>query len=114
MKLEAKKLLFDVVTACQDVERFTAGKAFNDYLEDDMLRSAVERKFEVIGEALIRLRVRDQETFQRINAGQRAIAFRNRVVHGYDAIDNQTVWETIRNDLPALKSEAEQLLNAEG
>ena len=38
MKLEAKKLLFDVMEACRDVERFTAGKAFRDYLEDGMLR----------------------------------------------------------------------------
>ena len=113
MKLEAKKLLFDVIKACWDVERFTAGKAFNDYLEDGMLRAAVERKFEVIGEALVRLRARDQETFQRISSGQRAIEFRNRVVHGYDAIDHQTVWETVRNDLPSLKLESEQLLSGD-
>jgi uncharacterized protein with HEPN domain len=97
MKLEAKKLLFDVIKACRDVERFTAGKAFNDYLEEEMLRAAVERKFEVIGEAFVRLRARDRETFQRISAGQRAIAFRNRVVHGYDAIDHQTVWDSLGN-----------------
>jgi uncharacterized protein with HEPN domain len=42
MKLEAKKLLLDVIQACRDVERFTARKAFNDYLEDGMLRAAVE------------------------------------------------------------------------
>ena len=38
------------------------------------------------------------------------ITFRNRLIHGYDAIDHQTVWETVRNDLPTLKAEAEQLL----
>jgi uncharacterized protein with HEPN domain len=113
MKLKAKKLLFDVVTGCRDIEEFAAGKAPNDYLENGMLRAAVERKFEVIGEALVRLRAEDQETFQRISAGQRAIAFRNRLVHGYDSIDHQTVWETVRNDLPLLKAEAEQLLGDE-
>jgi len=44
MKLEAKKLLFDVITACRDFEDFTAGKAFYDYLENEMLRTAVEHK----------------------------------------------------------------------
>jgi hypothetical protein len=51
MKLEAKKLLFDVITACRDIEQFTAGKTFGDYLGSELLRSAVERKFGIIGEA---------------------------------------------------------------
>jgi len=109
----SEKLPFDVITACRDIAEFTASKAFNDYLENEMLRAAVERKFEVISEALVRLRAKDQETFQRISASQRAIAFRNRLVHGYDAIDHQIVWETVQNDLPTLKVEAEQLLGDE-
>jgi uncharacterized protein with HEPN domain len=110
MKLEAKKLLFDVVTACRDIEQFTAGKTLGEYLGSELLRSAVERKFGIIGEALVRLRARDRDTFDRINVSEDAIAFRNRLVHGYDAIDHQTVWETVKNDLPDLKIEAEQLL----
>ena len=113
MKLETKKLLFDVIKACNDIQEFTIGRALADYLASEMLRAAVERKFEIIGEALFRLRAKDQETFQQISASQRAIAFRNRLVHGYNAIDHQTVWETVRNDLPTLKAEAEQLLGDE-
>ena len=113
MKLEAKKLLFDVIKACDDVEQFTTGKALDDYLAGEMLRAAVERKFEIIGEALVRLRAKDEETFRQISASQQAIAFRNRLIHGYDAIDHQTVWETVRNDLPTLKAEAERLLAEE-
>ena len=60
-----------------------------------MLHATVERKFEVIGEALVRMRAKDQQPFQRISASQRAISFQNRLVHGYDAIDHQTVWETV-------------------
>jgi uncharacterized protein with HEPN domain len=110
MKLETKKLLFDVIIACREVEQFAAGKDYNDYIENEMLRAAVERKFEVIGEALVRLRAKDQQTFLGISASQHAISFRNRLIHGYDAIDHRTVWETVRNDLPRLKAEAEQLL----
>jgi Ribonuclease HepT-like len=68
MKLEAKKLLFDVITACRDIVQFTAGKTFGDYLVSELLRSAVERKFGIIGEALVRLRAKDSDTFDRINA----------------------------------------------
>jgi uncharacterized protein with HEPN domain len=110
MKLEAKKLLFDVITACRDIEQFTAGKTLGDYLDSELLRSAVERKFGIIGEALVRLRAKDRDTFDRIKVSEDAIAFRNRLVHGYDAVDHQTVWETVKNDLPDLKIEAEQLL----
>jgi hypothetical protein len=53
MKLEAKKLLFDVIKACSNVEEFTAGKAYDDYLASEMLGAAVERKFEAIYEALV-------------------------------------------------------------
>lgn len=113
MKLEAKKLLFDVIKACDDVEQFTTGKALDDYLAGEMLRAAVERKFEIIGEALVRLRAKDEETFRQISASQQAITFRNRLIHGYDAIDHQTVWETVRNDLPTLKAEAEHQLAEE-
>ena len=52
MSLESLKYLYDVQTAAEWIERFAAGKNYSDYLSDDMLRSAVERQFEVIGEAL--------------------------------------------------------------
>jgi uncharacterized protein with HEPN domain len=114
MKLEANKLLLDVTDACRDVEHFTAQTTLDDYLASELLRAAVERKFEIIGEALIRLRQKDPETFLRISAGRQAVAFRNRLVHGYDVIDHETVWQTVQNDLPKLKAEAEQLLGENG
>jgi uncharacterized protein with HEPN domain len=110
MKLEAKKLLLDVIEACRDVKEFTQQSSLRHYLGSELLRSAVERKFEIIGEALVRLREKDPETFLKINAGKRAIGFRNRLVHGYDTINHETVWHTVQNDLSALKAEAEQLL----
>lgn len=52
MQRETKKYLFDVQQACRRIERFTAGKLFADYVADELLKSAVERQFEIIGEAL--------------------------------------------------------------
>ncbi|HEX6564495.1 MAG TPA: HepT-like ribonuclease domain-containing protein, partial [Chthoniobacterales bacterium] len=99
MKLEAKKLLLDMADACRNVEQFTTQSTLNDYLASELLRSAVERKFEIIGEALVRLRQKDPETFLKISSGNQAIAFRNRLVHGYDVIDHETVWRTVQTDL---------------
>jgi uncharacterized protein with HEPN domain len=51
MRLETKKLLFDAHSAAKLIQRFTEGRSFTDYAEDPMMRSAVERQFEIIGEA---------------------------------------------------------------
>jgi addiction module HigA family antidote len=55
MRLEARKYLRDIQVAAERIERFTRGKGFEQYLADEMLRSAVERQFSIIGEALSRL-----------------------------------------------------------
>lgn len=53
MKLpEVRKYLFDIAEACGLIEEFVAGKSFEDYTQDRMLRSAVERQLEIVGEAL--------------------------------------------------------------
>jgi len=55
MRLEAKKYLLDIQASAALVASFTAGRNFDAYASDAMLRSAVERQFEIIGEALRRL-----------------------------------------------------------
>jgi len=54
MRLEARKYLRDIQVAAERIERFTRGRGFEQYLADEMLRSAVERQFSIIGEALSR------------------------------------------------------------
>ena len=85
-------------------------KSLDDYLADDLLRPAIERQFEIIGEALVWLRRVDPETLDLTRDHAQIIAFRNVLVHGYDAIDHRRVWDAIQNSLPALYGTVVSLL----
>jgi uncharacterized protein with HEPN domain len=75
-----------------------------------MLRSAVERQFEIIGEALTKLAKIDQETTNLISEHRRIIAFRNILIHGYAQIDERLVWGVLDSKLPTLSKEVKRLL----
>ena len=78
-----------------------------------MLRSAVERQFEIIGEALTKLTKADQETAALISEHRRIIAFRNILIHGYAQIDDRLVWGVVESKLPTLSQEMKKLLEEE-
>jgi uncharacterized protein with HEPN domain len=110
MRLESKKYLFDIKQAADLLADFTRAKSFENFQEDPMLRSAVERQFEVIGEALSQLAKADQETAALISEYRRIIAFRNILIHGYAQIDDRLVWGVLDSKLPTLSREVEKLL----
>jgi uncharacterized protein with HEPN domain len=92
------------------VSDFTAGRSLQDYASDPMLRSAVERQFEVIGEAMKRLTQADAEIAARMTYAERIIAFRNILAHGYDRVDHEVVWDIIETHLPVLRCEVQDLM----
>lgn len=110
MQLEARKCLFDIADACRDIRDFTRDKTYGRYASDAMVRAAVERKFEIIGEALARIRRLDQSLLEAIPAHPRIIGFRNVIIHGYDVIDPELVWDAVRTHLPELQRAVENLL----
>jgi uncharacterized protein with HEPN domain len=75
-----------------------------------MLRAAVERQFEIIGEALRRLLMEDPPTAAGIHEHARIIAFRNILAHGYADIDDRIVWGIVESNLPSLLAEVDSLL----
>lgn len=110
MRLEAQKFRFDIDRSAPLIAEFTAGRQFSDYERDAMLRSAVERQFEVIGEALAQLARVDAETAIRIAEYRRIMAFRNILVHGYADVDHRLVWDIVESKLATLRTEVSALL----
>jgi uncharacterized protein with HEPN domain len=110
MRPEAPKHLEDVRDAAAFVLEVAGKRSLEAYLDDRLLRQAVERNFEIIGEALNRLRRDDPGTAERIGDTPRIVAFRNILAHGYDAIDHEIVWHLIREELPGLLRLVEDLL----
>jgi len=106
-----KKHLFDIVAAVEAIESFVSTLTEAEYLEHEMVQAAVERKFEIIGEALNRIRRQNEDLLYQIPEHQRIIGFRNILAHGYDVVDQRLVWDVVRNHLPALRQHVSDLLN---
>jgi len=82
----------------------------HDYSENALLRSGIERQFEIIGEAINRLTKLDAATASQISQRRRIIDFRNILIHGYDLVDVNVAWDVVQNNLPTLLREVETLL----
>ncbi len=113
MRLEAKKYLYDMRQAAALLAQFAAGKHFADYAADAMLSAAVEREFEIIGEALGQLARLDAELAAGISEHRAIVAFRNILIHGYAEVDDRLVWDVVETKLPVLIHEIDALLGAD-
>jgi uncharacterized protein with HEPN domain len=115
MPHKVEKLLSDLSLACSEISGFTKGKMLDDYLADRLLQLGLEREFEIIGEALNRLERIDGERLERqIPEYRRIIGFRNIIAHGYDVIDDVTLWDLATNRVPELLEQAKAYLEEIG
>jgi uncharacterized protein with HEPN domain len=108
MRPEALKYLFDVNRSIDLIEEFTKGMSFLNYQADYKTKSAVERQLGIIGEAVNKYG--NYKSTKLINSKQ-IIAFRNRIIHAYDSVDDTIVWAIIKKYLPLLKDEVGVLLS---
>jgi uncharacterized protein with HEPN domain len=111
MQPQSPKLLEDIRDAAAFIGEVTKGKSLADYGADRLLRQAIERNFEIIGEAIKRLAQNDAETAARIDDYRQIIAFRNVLIHGYDLVDHALVWSAIEGQIPILLRDVEALLD---
>lgn len=114
MQPRTPKLLEDIRDAAAFIREVTTAETPAGYSTNRLWRQAVERNFEIIGEAMRRLEQRDPATARRITDYGRIIAFRNLPIHGYDLIDHALVWDTIQRQLRTLPAEVGALLAEAG
>ena len=114
MERDPRAFLWHAKDSADAIAEFVRGKMLDDYLADPMRRAAVERCFEVIGEALRQLQKVSPELAREIPELPRAIALRNILIHGYATIDHRRVWRTIEEDLPTLRERLSGMLDKLG
>jgi uncharacterized protein with HEPN domain len=112
MQPKSAKLLSDIQRSCSFIIEQASTRTLADYEQNLLVRSAIERHFEIIGEALIRLTRSAPETVRNVSHAQQIIGFRHRLAHGYDDLDDRIVWEIIQRFVPMLKDEVEHLLRS--
>ena len=111
MERDARSFLWDVREAADAIFAFVDGIDQANYAASPLIHSAVERKFEIIGEALNQLAKSDPALAERIPEIGKIIAFRNILIHGYAAIDHARVWDVVVVSLPALRETVQRLLD---
>ncbi len=101
----------DIMESIRKIISFIGDSTYQEYSTSNILKSAVERQFEIIGESLGRIDRDYPDKINSISNARSIIDFRNILIHGYDTIDDAIVWDIISQHLPVLKDEITRLLN---
>ena len=110
MRRDARVLLEDINLAAADIGRYVEGIDVHAYLSDGEKQAAVERKFEIVGEALNRLHRHDPELADRIPGLRMIVDFCNVLIHAYDRVNSKRVWSYATNLMPQLRQHVQALL----
>lgn len=106
------KSLYDVRICIEEIESFINNENdFFKYSKNLMMKRAVERNLEIIGEAINRIITRDQNFTEKIANSEAIIGLRNQVIHAYDSVSDENIWSILTNHLPILKTEVDLLIN---
>lgn len=104
-----KKWLYDILIAIQRIEDYIGTpKLYKNYADSLLLQQAVERNLEIIGEAMSKILKNEPQI--KISNTRKIVDTRNKIIHGYDEIEPENIWNIIIKHLPVLKSEVEKLL----
>ena len=110
MLRDPRAFLWDVRESALAIQAFTKGMNVEAFIANGMAQAAVERKFEIIGEALNQLSKTDAQLAARIPDLPQVVAFRNQLIHGYATVKTETVWSIIETALPELLTVTHMLL----
>ncbi|MGH2551043.1 MAG: HepT-like ribonuclease domain-containing protein [Thermomicrobiales bacterium] len=110
MKIQTAKRLLDALIASSELVQLTGGQDIDWYRGVRLHKLACERLLEIVGEALgaaAEIDPRLREDYPEI---RQAIGMRHRIIHGYDRLDDQIIWQTLVEDIPPLCITLETLL----
>lgn len=109
MEIEIKTWSYDILTAIHEIEVFLRDTPnFPLYQSDIKTKRAIERNLEIIGEAMSR--ILKKNTAIQFTDSRKIVETRNRIVHGYDSVSDEIIWNIISNSLPILKKQVEDVL----
>ena len=114
MQRDERAYLTDIIEACAAIESAVSGLDLAGYRLDRLVRSAVEREFIIVGEAVAALSRLSPQAFERITQARRIVDFRNQLTNEYPAVDDAVVWLIAEHDVPVLKIECAALLETAG
>lgn len=101
--------IWDMIQAIAKIQKFTANLSFENYLNSALIQSAVERQLEILGEAA----GRTSSDFRSVHSNidwRGIIGLRNILIHRYDDIQQQVVWEVVVSNLVPLRTQLEDCL----
>ena len=104
------KYLFDIKLAIEDIDSYfkTETRKFENYRNNSLLKRAIERNLEIIGEAINRILKEDPSL--PIENAKKIIGLRNQITHGYDSVSDENIWGILTVHLPKLKADIESLI----
>ena len=103
-----KQYLFDIEKSIEEIEIFMKGvNTFEEYEKNLLLKRAIEREIEIIGEAMNRILKIDDSI--KITNSRQIVSTRNKIIHGYDDVDDLLIYGIIKKHIPSLKKEISKL-----
>jgi uncharacterized protein with HEPN domain len=104
--------LVDILESAKIALDYVAGKSWDDFYKDMQCQDAVLRRIEIIGEAARHISPQTQKKYSQI-PWRELTMLRNLVIHQYDAVDINQVWDTTQNKLPPLVKELAKIVPPE-
>ena len=114
MEAEVAKRLFDALQAARRIRAFTGASNFGQFTGSELVRSAVERQFEIVGEALGKAAGMDPSLTEQMPDLPQIVGLRNRLIHGYDSVDDEIIWDIVQTRILPLIKRLETLLGKLG
>ncbi|AKG92151.1 hypothetical protein GAH_00502 [Geoglobus ahangari] len=109
MRRDYRLFLKDIIEAMEAIESFVGDMGYEGFVKNDLVRSAVVRKLEIIGEAAKNIPDDIRERYPLL-PWKRMAGMRDRLIHAYFGVDYKLVWDAIKYEIPRLKPEIIKIL----